>query len=130
MRDVIRAALAYLAVVFAVAALLGTIRVLWLIPLMGEMRAVLIEVPLLLLFSWVVAGAALRRWPLGRVAHRAAMGAAAFAGLMALEAAVGRYGFGQSLAGMLATMGQPAGLIGLAGQIGFALIPAIRQPRG
>lgn len=130
MRDVIRAALAYLAVVFAVAFLLGTIRVLWLIPRMGELWAVLIEVPLLLALSWVVAGAVLRRRPLVGLASRAAMGATAFAGLMALELAVGRFGFGQSLAGMLAAMGQPAGLIGLAGQIGFALIPAIRQPRG
>lgn len=130
MRDVIRAALTYLAVVFAVAFLMGTVRVLWLIPLIGEMRAVLIEVPILLAVSWSVAGAVLRRRPLSGLASRAAMGALAFFGLMALEFAVGRFGFGQSLAGMLAAMGQPAGLIGLAGQIGFALIPMIRQPTG
>lgn len=130
MRQIVRPALTYLAVVFAAAFVLGTIRTLWLIPRIGEVRAVLVEVPLVLALSWGVAGAVLRRWPLTARTARAAMGALAFAGLMVLELALGRFGFGRSLPDLLAAMMTPAGLIGLAGQVGFGIIPLLRQSRG
>jgi hypothetical protein len=130
MRQIVLPASAYLTVVFCAAFVLGTIRVLWVIPRLGEVRAVLIEGPLVLALSWVVAGAVLRRWPLPDRHARVAMGGLAFLGLMLLEVALGRLVFGRSLAGILAQMVTPAGLIGLAGQIGFGLIPLIRQPSG
>jgi hypothetical protein len=130
MRQIVRPALVYLGVVFAAAFVLGTVRTLWLIPQIGEVRAVLVEVPLVLAISWITAGAALRRWPLQTRGDRAVMGAMAFAVLMALELALGRFGFGRTLTDMLLAMGTPAGLIGLAGQIGFGLIPLVRQPSG
>jgi hypothetical protein len=130
MRQIVRAALAYLAVVFCAAFVLGTVRTLWLIPQVGEVLAVLVEVPLVLALSWGVSGAVLRRWPLPSAQARAAMGALAFAGLMLLELALGRFGFGRSLPDLMAALVTPAGLIGLAGQIGFGIIPLLRQPRG
>lgn len=103
---------------------------MWIAPRLGEVGAVMVEVPLVLAISWVAAGAVLGRWPLRRLRDRAAMGALAFALLMALELALGGFGFARSLPQMLAAMGTPAGLIGLAGQIGFGLIPLLRQPSG
>jgi hypothetical protein len=126
MPTVLRAAMAYLGVVFAVAFCLGALRMLVVVPRIGEIPAVLIEVPLLLALSWVVAGAVLRRWPLPGAGARAAMGGLAFAGLMALELALGRIAFGQPLAASLAALATPAGLIGLAGQLGFGLVPLLR----
>jgi hypothetical protein len=130
MRQIVRPAMAYLMVVFCAAFLFGTVRTLWLIPQIGEIAAVLVEVPLVLTLSWWVAGRVLRRWPLPGARARAALGALACAGLMVLELALGRFGFGRSLAAMLAAMVTPAGVIGLAGQVGFGIIPLLRQERG
>jgi hypothetical protein len=130
MRQIVRPAAAYLTVVFCAAFVLGTIRVLWVIPRLGDVAAVLIEGPVVLALSWVVAGAVLRRWPLPERRARVAMGGLAFIGLILLELVLGRFVFGRSFSGILANMGTPAGLIGLAGQIGFGLIPALCQPRG
>jgi hypothetical protein len=130
LRQIARPALAYVAMVFALAFCLGVLRVLWLAPWLGELGAVLIEVPIVLAIAWIVAGAVLRRWPLVRPGERAAMGALSFALLMGAELAIGRFVFGVPLAGLLTAMITPAGLVGLAGQIGFGLIPVLRQPSG
>lgn len=119
-----RAAAAYFAAVFAVAFGLGVLRVLWLAPAIGPLVAVAIEVPLLLGLAWAVAGAVLRRWPLARVG-RLAMGALAFGMLMAAEAGLALVS-GQTLADFANAMSTPAGALGLAGQIGFAILPALR----
>lgn len=126
---VVRPALAYVLTVFAAAFLLGSARVLWVAPAFGALGAVALEVPIILMLSWVVAGAVLSRWPLSLPA-RLGMGALAFAILMALEAALAR-AFGTTAGAWVAAMATPAGALGLAGQIGFALIPAVRpQARG
>lgn len=130
LRHIARPALFHVGVVFALAFCLGAMRVTWIAPKLGAVRAVLVEVPLVLAISWITAGAALRRWPLRTRGDRAVMGAMAFVVLMALELALGGFGFGRSLTEMLREMGTPAGLIGLAGQIGFGLIPLVRQPSG
>ncbi len=86
-----------------------------------------LEVPLVLALSWVVAGRVLARWPLRD--KRPALALLAFALLMVLELATA-LAFGQSPAQFLTAMTTPAGALGLAGQIGFALIPLVRQARG
>ena len=59
------------------------------------------------------------------------MGALAFALLMLAETALGLSLFGRSMTEILAPMATLPGLVGLAGQIGFGLVPALRgQPRG
>ena len=58
---ILRAAAAYWAAVFALGFALGTIRVLWVIPLVGLMPATLIELPLILTGSWLAAGWLVRR---------------------------------------------------------------------
>lgn len=125
---VAKAAFTYFSAVFAVAFLLGAFRVLYVAPRFGPLHAVLLEVPLVLAFSWIVAGRCLRRWPVTAAGPKAllAMGALAFLLLMLAEAGLAVLAFGQSPTSFLQAMGAPAGLLGLAGQIGFALIPALR----
>lgn len=124
-----RAAGVYFGVVFAAAFALGVLRVGVMAPALGQLAAVAVEVPVVLALSWIVAGRVLRRWPLD-LPGRLAMGALAFALLMAAEASLA-LALGQALAGFVAAMAAPAGALGLAGQIGFAILPAIRaQPGG
>ena len=128
MHMIVKAAFAYTLPVFALAFVIGAIRVMVIAPRTGPVLAVALEVPLVLALSWIIAGAVLRRWPLAQ-SQRAAMAMASFALLMLLEASTA-LAFGQTPAQFLAGMATPAGALGLAGQIGFALIPLLRQPRG
>lgn len=120
-----RAALAYWASVFALGFVLGTARVLLLVPRLGEVGATLVELPVMLAASWFIAGKVVRRLALARGAALAA-GLAAFALLLAAELATGLLAFGLSPREWLAGLGRPAGALGLAGQAGFALMPAWR----
>ena len=131
MPRIVLPALIYVAAVFAAAFALGVLRVLVVAPRLGGLAAVALEVPVVLGLSWAVAGAVLRRWPLPRPGQRLAMGGLAFAVLMLAEMVLGITLFGRTMAGILAAMTTLPGLIGLTGQIGFALVPALRgQPRG
>jgi hypothetical protein len=78
-------AVAYFAAVFAVGFVLGVCRVLWLVPAAGERVAELIELPVMVLASFVVARALVAR--LRVVDARAALtaGLAALALLLAAE---------------------------------------------
>ena len=116
---VIRAGAAYFGLVFAAGFILGTLRVLVVLPLTGELAAVLMELPVMLGLSWLAAGWVLARMPLWR-GGRAAMGAWAFALLMLAEAALSVLVFGRSLAEHAALWVGAPGALGLAGQIGRA----------
>lgn len=120
---VTRPALAYLGVIFALGFVLGTVRTLWLAPLVGPVLAVLLGA------SWYWAGRVLARWPLPTRQAALAMGALAFALLLAGEWALGQ-ALGQSSAEWLAALARPAGALGLAGQVLFALFPAARWRAG
>jgi hypothetical protein len=122
------AALAYFATVFAAAFALGTLRTLVFAPWLGALPAVLMELPLVLGFSWLAADRVLRRWPVAAGGPRAllAMGLLAFALLMLAEAALATLAFRQTLADWAASLITPEGAAGLAGQIAFALIPFTR----
>lgn len=126
MLPVVKAGLAYILPVFLCALALGAMRVTLLAPATGPLIAVALEVPVVLTLSWVIAGRVLGRWP---DISRPALAVIAFASLMLLELATAM-AFGQTTAQFLTTMTTPAGALGLAGQIGFALIPLVRQARG
>lgn len=121
----IKPAASYFVVVFAAAFLLGALRVTLVAPQTGALMAVALEVPIVLGLSWLVAGRVLRRWPL-TLAARLAMGALAFACLMLAEFGLAML-FGQTPGRFLANMATPPGVLGLAGQLGFAAIPALRN---
>jgi phosphoglycerol transferase MdoB-like AlkP superfamily enzyme len=118
-------ALAYFAPVFAFAFAFGALRVTLIAPEIGALAAVALEVPLILGFSWIVAGRTLRRWPLPR-GSAVLMGCLAFLVLMLAEFALAFALSGQTPSAYAATFLTGPGALGLAGQLGFALIPALR----
>jgi len=132
MMRVLAAGSLYFALVFAAGFVLGTLRVLLLVPSLGEGAAVAVELPLMLAISWVAAGWIIHRVRLpARRGARLAMGAFAFALLLGAEAALSVALFGRTLPAHLAHYATWPGALGLAGQGGFALIPLIRlwRPR-
>jgi hypothetical protein len=120
------AALPYAAAVFAAGFVMGTLRVLVLVPRLGDTGAVLAELPVMLPASALLAWWAARRWRVpARAAARLAMGLVAFALLMLAETALATLGFGRPLAEHLAGYGDPSAWPGLAGQGMVALWPLI-----
>lgn len=120
---VLRTALTYFAGIFALGFVLGTARVLWIAPALGAVAAVAIELPFILVASWLLARRLTRRPVFARPALRAAMGAVAFAVLMFAELALGVAAFGQTAQQWYASLGTAAGALGLAGQVLFAVMP-------
>ena len=118
----------YFAMVFALAFMLGVLRTLLLQPLLGDVGSVLVELPIVLLFAWWAA-----RWLIGRfnvppkLAPRLAMGATAFALLIAVEAGLAVILFNRSLAEHVARYRLAPDLLGLAGQLVFGLIPVLSR---
>ncbi len=129
-RDTVKAALGYFAVTFAVAFVLGAVRQTVVAPRLGAFAAVAIEVPLLLGVSWLAARWAVRRFAVAdRARTRLAMGGLAFAMLQATEFALAS-AFGTPPSAYAALFVTPAGALGLAAQIAFALLPLAVGPGG
>ena len=89
LRAAAKAALYYFAVVFVCGFALSAIRVLAVVPRIGELKAVLLELPFMLLASWLASAWLAGRFSLGRgLAPRAVMGGLAFALLQGAELAL------------------------------------------
>jgi hypothetical protein len=86
---ILRLALVYFSLVFAVAFVLGILRVLLLVPRVGAPIAEILELPLIVLWSWIVARWGVRRFgaDLGS-AGLALAGGLALAAVLALEFAL------------------------------------------
>jgi len=120
----IKAAAAYFALVFTVGFVLGTLRVTVLVPAVGELVAVMVELPLMLTASWFICRRVVRHFGVPAAAGpRLAMGAAAFALLMVVEFTLSVTAFGRTPGAFFAGLATPAGLLGLAGQVVFGLWP-------
>jgi hypothetical protein len=119
----IRLGAVYAAAVFCAGFVLGALRTLVIAPVTGDLIAVLLELPVILLISWLVFGA------LGRCAaplplrERAVAGLSAFLALIGLELILSTVITPGGAAAMMAGWLTLAGGIGLAGQVAFALIP-------
>lgn len=124
-----QAALAYWALIFALGFVLGTVRVLWGAAALGETNFLLLEVPAMLLASWLVARQLVARFAVARTGPALAMGALALALLLAAELALGVIGFGQSPREWLADLLRAPGIYGLISQLGFALMPWLAAKR-
>lgn len=130
MRDVIPsslgAAVAYAGIVFAVGFLMGALRILLLVSRLGDLGAVLTELPVMIAASFLTARYLVRacRVP-HRLGARLTMGGLAFVLLMLAEAALAIFGFGRSPAEHFASYAQTHALAGLTGQLVFAGIPAL-----
>jgi hypothetical protein len=125
---VIAPALRYCLIIFALGFVLGTIRTLWLAPAIGATAAVICELPLMLAASWWTANRIVRR---NKIAPGTAlaMGALAFALLIAAEALLAISLTGQSLGQWSGDLVRTPGWIGLCGQILFGLFPWIAARR-
>lgn len=128
--SIVKAGVAYFAVVFAAGFVLGTIRTLFLAPHVGPLAAVLVELPLMLAVAWVVCGWLVRRLAVGDAwSGRLLMGIVAFVLLLAAELALSLLLFGGTVTGFLAALGTPEGAAGLAGQVVFAAMPLLVRRR-
>lgn len=126
------AGVAYVATVLAAGFVPGVARTLALAPRLGEFTSVALELPIMLTSSMLTSSwLAARRVIVWRcvaadLASRLAMGGIAFLLLMLAEAAISVLGLGRTLARHLAGYQAPAAMPGPAGQIVFALPPAVQ----
>lgn len=126
-RRALTAGLVYFAVVFLVGFVLGAIRTIWLSPAIGQLGAVAIELPFMLALSWLACGWCLRTFSISDQLQRAWMAAVAFVVLMAAEAGLSIAAFGMRLEDYAAGLLTAAGLLGLSGQVAFAVMPLVRR---
>jgi hypothetical protein len=125
-RRALPAAATYVAIVFSVAFVVGVLRTLFIAPVTGEVAAVLIETPIILLVSWFAAGWSIRRFSIPAAAtDRLTMGMVAFALLMAIETGMALLLFARPLTEQFAAWATPAGAIGLLAQMAFGFIPLL-----
>ena len=129
MMRILLTGIAYAAAVFSAGFMLGVLRTLVLVPLLGELAAVLVELPVILTIAWLICTRIMRRWLLSPNAAAAAMGAIAFLLLMLAEAGLSTLLAGRSLAEHLALYAQLAHQVGLAGQLAFAVFPWMQARR-
>lgn len=123
----LKAGLAYFVIVFGIGFLLGTFRVVALIPVVGERAAVLLELPIMLAISWFSSLWLIARFDVVcRLMPRLIMGGLAFGLLMAGEVGVSMFGLGRTLAEHLASYGNLSTILGLLAQLAFAAFPAIQ----
>jgi len=121
----------YFLILFACGVVLGTIRTLILAPAVGPMAAVALELPVMLGLSWIVSAWLTRGRPaLEDAGRRLVMGGLALVLLLAAESALAALAFGQPPGAYLATLATPQGALGLAGQLGFGLIPWLQRVAG
>jgi hypothetical protein len=119
----------YAIIVFLIGFILGTNRVLLVVPRLGETAAVIIEAPIMLAASWFVCRWCAHRLDVRRsVLVRSLIGLVAFLVLISAEVGLGA-ALGRSLIEQLATYGSAAGAIGLAAQVMFATFPVIQVRR-
>ncbi len=119
----LRPAAVYFAIVFALGFVLGTIRVLWLAPMVGETMAGFIELPFILGASWLVARWLVGRFAITRSGQAFVIGALAFAMLMVAEVILSVTLFAMSPREWFNAVTSPPGLYGLMGQVVFGLMP-------
>ena len=122
------AGFAYTLGVFVFAFAVGTIRVTLVAPRLGTLLAVIIAAPIVLAVSWRVSLWCTQGFNVSRDARaRILMGAAAFAILMLLELGFSVLVFGETVSHYLGKYTSTTGVIGLAMQVCFAMLPWIQS---
>ena len=124
MKRALIAASAYFLALFSLGFVLGTIRVIFVVPRVGELAATIAEVPVMLAAAYFVCRWAIRRWQVPpAIAVRLAMVPWFLALLFAFEALLGAILFGRSVAEQWVALSMPGGLVGISAQIIAALLP-------
>jgi hypothetical protein len=126
MRRALQLGLLYFAAIFALGFVLGSFRVLWLLPRVGEWAAVAMELPVILGAAWLISGRLVRDRRLS-LTQAGIMGGSAFVWLMLAEAGLSLLLAGRSLSEHLALYAEWPHRLGLAGQLAFAALPLLRH---
>jgi hypothetical protein len=125
MKSAIRLGALYFAAVFAIGFALGALRVSFIVPSVGPLIAVLLELPLMLAAAWIICGRLLRRHTLA-LSDRLVLSSIAFALLMLAEFGLSWVLAGRTPSEHWALYRQLPEQIGLIGQLLFAAIPLLR----
>lgn len=113
----------YFALVFCVGFLLGVVRVLWLVPSLGERTAELLETPLMLGASLIFARLVVRRFPGKTRIEYLQSGAIALGLLLVFEFTVVLGLRGMSVTEYFSSRDPVSGLVYAASLLVFALLP-------
>jgi hypothetical protein len=128
---VFKAGFYYFLITFLIAFVLGAIRVTLVIPLVGELSAVLMEVPLMILVSWKVSAWVMKKYFSARpIQDYFSIGLIAFLFLMLTEYFLAIFTFGRTSDEFFLSLQTAPGLIGLLGQIAFAFVPLVQRLMG
>jgi hypothetical protein len=122
---VARYALGYFASVFSIGFLLGIARTLWIAPRLGERVAELVEMPVMVAASYLVARALMSRAGAVGIRDAALVGLAALALLLCAELAVVAFVRGQALVDYIASRDPVSGLAYALALLLFAAMPAV-----
>lgn len=132
-RSITFAAILYFSMVFSLGFALGALRSLLVRDEPGADRllGVVIEIPIMLVASWYACRYTVRRFVVApTVGARAAMGGIAFALLQLAEVIAGALLFGRTPIGHFALYADASYALGLAAQVGFALMPTMQLRPG
>jgi len=122
---VARCAAAYFAAVFSIGFLLGIARTLWIAPRLGERAAELVEMPVMVAASFLVARALMSRPGAVGVRDAALVGLAALVLLLCAELAVVAFVRGETLADYVASRDPVSGVAYVLALLLFAAMPAL-----
>lgn len=130
MTPMIRASFLYFALVMGAGFLLGSVRVLFVVPHLGERWAELAEMPIMAMVIFVAAGYILRRYPEVQTRGRVlVVGFTALALSVSAELVLAVVLQSQSLAEYLASRDKISGSVYLVMLVVFALMPRLRLAR-
>lgn len=115
---------------FMLGFVLGTARVILLVPTIGPALAVLIELPLMLAACWWWSGRIARPPHMARRSDGVPLGLAGLAVLLTGEFLAGLLLMGMTPAGWLNAFNQAPAALGLAAQLIAMAMPALRWQRG
>ena len=127
-RVALRLGIAYWAIVFTIGFALGIIRTLIVAPRIGAISAVLLELPLIVTSSWLIARRLLKHRDLSRE-QCAIMGSVALVLTLFSEAMLAALLTGTPIGSWARSLREMPGILGLAGQIVFAALPAMMVRR-
>lgn len=127
MQRAVVAAIVYFAFAIVLGFVLGTARVIFLAPRIGATQAVAVELPFMLIATWLASTWIVARAPVPpRLYHRLVMGGLALALLLISEFGLAALLQHQTLRQFLQELASPHGLFGLSGQILFGLFPVLQ----
>ena len=124
LRRALTAATAYFLALFALGFILGTVRVMIMVPRFGVLASTIAEVPFMITAGYFICRWAIHNWHVSRAsAFRWAMAIWFLVMLIAFETLLGVLLFGRSASAQWIVLATPAGLIGLSAQVIAALFP-------